>query len=227
MNDEQWTNSFATEPDYLTSTEIQGRVEAFYTGPYTMQHAADCGLLALAVPTRFGGLYVNRLMQMSLFGNKMQHDSPRDFLRQVWDIRSHFDVCYEILIKGSPTQHDFYLPQLAAGKWIGVDVPQLSRMLRVRKEGNMVVLSGSGVRLWERPYSCLIVIRAKWEREQHLFVIPSSAISGYRRSSHGRHYWWIDRYTVRSEAMLSNLATIAPNTEKWEATRWNTDRSAS
>lgn len=211
-----------TEQDFLTGVELQARIDAFREGSHTLERASDCGFLAVTTPTRFGGLGVNRIYWDAVWRNIGSIDKKLG-----WQIHSHLQVCNIINITGTPAQHDLFLPQLAAGKRIGINATR-AKELYTAIEGNVCYITGWSVS--HVPISDnILLLMYGWSGTQRYYItVPSTLLSSVRRSGRGHYVWSITGGIVPLEAVLfSPRQDQVLTNEKWEAIRWRTDQSVS
>src|SRR5215475_9897719 len=91
---------------FLSERELRDRVDDFHTGPQTLERAADSGLLGLIEPPAFGGFGLS-CMRLR-FARESLGTTP-----VMSDLTDHWSICGIIMEKGTYSQFDFFLPQLA------------------------------------------------------------------------------------------------------------------
>jgi len=211
-----------TEQDFPTGVELQARIVAFCEGSHTLERASDCGFLAVMTPTRFGGLGVNHK-----YWDAVRRKIGTVDEKLSWRIHSHLQVCNMINITGTPAQHDLFLPQLAAGKRIGVNATS-AKELYTAIEGNVCYITGWSVS--HLPISDnTILLMDGWSGTQRYYItVSSTLLSSVRRSGRGHYVWSITGGIVPLEAVLflPRQDQVLSN-EEWEAIRWRTDQSVS
>ncbi len=215
------------ESDYLSDADLQGRVNALRGGPITLERAADCGLLALAVPVRYGGLPISH-ERRAAFHDRLYR------LPDLFPVRAqllaHLAVCRYVLDFGTPAQYDSFLPQLAAGKRVGLLTKTPVSAERVNAETYR--LSGRTTPLTNLPAAALVLVRATVRGEigtggeTPLFLLPHELVRPDLMAAHDSYHLLFAGKRVGRELRLGDTGT-ASGTAAWEATRWNRDRFAS
>jgi len=214
---------YDTEPDFLTQAELSERLDAFRAGPQTIESVMTGGLLALQVHPRFGGLFVNDRRRHEVFKYLKEISKPVN--RRVY---SHWQVCRICWQWGTPAQHDFYLPQLAASKRIGVNANR-AKELYTAIDGDACYVTGWGVQAVPIPDNAILLMEGWSSYEQRYYIaVPATALSSIRKSGRGNYVWSITKGIVPLHAVFFwQGGEPQPSTEKWEAIRWKTDQSAS
>ena len=119
---EQRRRELARQP-YLTLEARQACIRRFEEGDRTLSRTANCGLLAFGIPAAYGGYNIPERWGTCMYGLAWIESEIYT------QIASHHCVCLMIDILGTPAHYDFFLPQLAAGKRIGVVHHRIGRWL--------------------------------------------------------------------------------------------------
>jgi len=211
-----------SERDFLTEAELRERINAFRAGPQTLEFAADCGLLALAVSTRFGGLYANQELRY-----KAYYGAYGDLSDIASDLWSHFSVCDAVTELGSPSQHDFFLPQLAAGKRIGYRDLKNSLRVKLTLSAKTCIVRGQA-NMWKDLPNALYLINCfipdSGTSSTNWLMLTPSEIRNAQHTRRGDVMFAFDSDVYPVTNFLGIMSNL-PSTEKWEAIRWRTDQS--
>jgi len=217
------------EANCLSEDDLRERMTAFATSNGSLDAAADLGLFALNVPTRFGGLFIDWHMRGEVYR------SLRPLLSHelLYAVGSHQHVCDEIYKRGTFTQHDFYLPQLAAGKrigihaWLVMDTPWQSSLSTKECDGGFL-MTGNTVARGPVSTNALVKFTAMLNGQVRTFIVEGAALPQGRKVKRGWTLYELRRHFIAQHTLLGGLMPVVqPSTEKWEAIRWRTDQSAS
>lgn len=209
------------EKDYLSDADLQERVNAFRTGPRTLERAADGGLLALAVPVRFGGLPISRARREAF--HALLYRLP-ELAAVRAQILAHLAVCQYVLDAGTPTQYDQFLPQLAAGKRVGL-LTKTPVTAATIPGADTYRLSGRTTPLTNLPAAALVLVRAALDGETRLFLLHQDLVRPDWNTAHDSYHFVFAGKRVPRDTLLGGDGTTQ-NAAQWEATRWRSDRSA-
>jgi len=202
-------------PTFFNENEVRDRVERFLVGPYNMHHAADCGLLALAVEARFGGFLIDMNMRIRTLYLR-QYPGKWHKLSPIW---VHNRVCDVIYKHGTVAQYDWFLPRLAAGKSFGAWT-----YLRGDSHIHSSVRADTcedGFRLWGNTVinaqfnqQTLVLIAALFEGQVREFIVNGATMSEYHVSKRGRVLVQLRDYIAPQRALLGTLERSEPPTNE-------------
>lgn len=215
----QWEANFFSEGD------LRERMVVFTASNGSLDIAADLGLLALSVPTRFGGLFVDRDTR-GLVNRLLTNEL-------LYIISSHQLVCDEIYMHGTYAQYDVHLPRLAAGKRIGIRAslvmdPSLQSSLCAEKCEDGFLFTGNTVARGSVNDCSLVSMTAMLERRVRSFIVEGSLLPKGHKVKRGWILYELRQHFIGQNTLLGGLLPSAPpSNEKWEAIRWRTDQSVS
>jgi alkylation response protein AidB-like acyl-CoA dehydrogenase len=181
----------------------------------TMAHAADCGLLAIAVSPVFGGLWLQSNMWDEVY--RVISYRNREFRMK---ITKHHAVCTLVRHYGNYSQYDLFLPQLAAGKRIGGALQSIN--MKATRHDNDIVLNGSAFTPTEVQSPGLLFFRALMKDAACPMIAPLESASRIGRTNRGQVKYTFVNTRIPSYYVLDREAEPQRDTSLWEALRWNT-----
>jgi hypothetical protein len=210
--------------DSLVDDDLWQRCERFLAGDRTLEHAADCGLLAFAVPEVFGGFGIPTEIRERLL--LMLAARPL-----VVNLREHWAVCDAIIQHGTYAQYDLFLPQLAAGKRIGV----LAHPVDAMSGGSIsyATKNDDGFQLWAKilirtlsEAASLVYFRCSLDGAMRSFIADRTLLPRGRMGKAGMARVRLRECLVPLSALLGE-GHHHPDLEAWRAIRWNSAPSES
>jgi alkylation response protein AidB-like acyl-CoA dehydrogenase len=223
---------------FLSEDELRERAEAFRSGPATIEHAADCGFFGLTVPPIFGGFGMPTEQQWLIL-NHLATSGPKiisqlsqeeiDRLLISMRLRIHWGVCSEVVQHGTYAQYDFFLPQLAAAKRIGMLTKYMgpqSLPVTAERTDNGFALHGDVLTMSVVTDETMIKIPAWLDGLRRTFLVSVSEMPAGAPAQHQMFYSLHD-WSVPPSTLLGGEDQSPPDTEKWRAIRWNSVLSGS
>jgi alkylation response protein AidB-like acyl-CoA dehydrogenase len=220
----------------LTDDELRARVEAFQSGPRTMDRAADCGLFALPISPVFGGFGMPNEALWSVYymlgaaALRSTWQYVRDELRVAHILRMHWSVCFKIIEYGTYAQYDFLLPQMASGKRIGVDTVYFGNgylTIHADRVEDGFALRGDTLAWSDVGATSLVLFPAWLDHARRAFLVPAPELPEGRSVKNMRVFYALRGHIVSRITLLGGDDREPPDCEKWRAIRWNSAPSES
>lgn len=189
---------------FFDEEDVRERVDRYLAGPHTLDHAAICGLLALAVPSEFGGAEKEEnILIRNLY--------PRSKTRKTWElfnpVWTHLRTCQVIMKYGTLAERGKYLPQLAAGERYGVltllrgDSSSHSS-IRADRYGDGYSLRGNTVAMYRFAPQSYVMFAALLNRQIREFIVDGATLPEGKLSKRGRVLLELRDFIVPTPALL-------------------------
>lgn len=184
---------------FLKEVGLRKRLDCFRAGPETIEHAAACGLFAVAAPPEFGGIpNVSGNVWSSVYAAVKDRQISRA-------LNMHYIACNRLAGYGSPQQHAAIFPALASGKQIGI----LAEMywpasIGATDDGNGYVLHGHTVAYSKPTPTDLLAVGVAFARVYWLALIEYDALPAGRELRHGRVFLDLRDVRIPYDALLQS-----------------------